>query len=48
MTPTNKHLDSTTMGNLQTQPTYTDILRETQQDGHEAQECCIKSKFFEE
>ena len=31
MTPTNKHLDSTTMENLQTQPTYTDILRETQQ-----------------
>ena len=32
MTPTNKHLDSTTMENLQTQPTYTDILRETQQE----------------
>ena len=32
MTPTNKHLDSTTMENLQTQPTYADILRETQQE----------------
>ena len=32
MTPTNKHLDSTTMENLQTQPSYTDILRETQQE----------------